>query len=286
MGHKKAADQPGHAKPKPGADNNTRLEFLEESVSALAVAIAAAGIELEADQDPILQAIAVVDRWHGLTLARAQLAIAVAAAVGVGIEEVTDPLAAAEVALGTMKTRITELEDAAKAGPTDATAGEIAAIARADAAEAALDHANGIVDELRKSIADALADGSGQDPEAEPVPVDRAAIECGPDAPRLSTDDLRVLVDEGADFALVFSDGTHEIVAIGPVDLPSRNLHRHAGRYVVAETITIKGLTASETIDGAALFMNGEQVQYCRFDPAHVINPGEVHQFNRAIAFG
>jgi hypothetical protein len=287
MGHKKAADQPGHAKPKPGADDNTRLAFLEGCVPLLHAAVfALAGryaptLELAptSDEDPVSTDLRLINEIAALPTPEDQPPPL--------FEDLSNQLLVAQQGIEARDARIAELEDAAKAGPDGATPGEIAALARADEAEKALVDANATIAELRQAIADAVDDSTRrQDPEVEPSPIDRAAIECSADAPAISIEDLRVLVDEGQQFALIFSDGSHEIVAIGPVDLPAANLHRHAGRYVVAETITVKGMTATETIDGAGLFVNGEQVKYCRFDPPIAVNPGEIRQFNRSIAFG
>jgi DNA-binding transcriptional MerR regulator len=304
---KNASNKPGHAAPAPGADNNTRLAFLEAGVSLLTVAIAGAGIELKDGQDPVEQAIAIVDSWKAKTLSLAAIAAYLAAnPVDGETGDVVEDLVIARL-------------EAAKAGPDNATEGEIAAIARADAAETR-------VGELEKALQEAAMGGDGEVAElqaaneriatleaelaaaretlggidaaanaadAEIAQIEtgpRDAIECGPTFGGLLSEALKALIDAGTTFELVFSDGAHELVEFPPTPILASDLVRHGNRFMVNSTIAIAGPrgegAASLELDGAALLLSGEQVGYSQFERPLTVNSGDQRQFSRTFLFG
>jgi hypothetical protein len=276
-----------------GPDNNKRLAQLEAGVSALAMALAANGIELTAEQDPIEQAIAIVKRWRELTLARAELQIAVATAVGVEPETIEDPFAAAGGALETMKAHIGESADA----------GELAAAkARVTELEAEVEELNHDVEDAineRNTLRNALSEaGKGsaaaavdQEAEAEAPPAielvrGENARDVGPSFGVLTADEIGSAVEEGARFEVAFSNGEFELEEFGPIYVNATDLHRFAtAQWSVAPTIHIKGASVPMEIAGAGLLLEGVQIGWCAFDPVTRIEPGQERAFNRALIF-
>lgn len=311
MSKDKAGQKAGHAPAPAGADNNTRLAFLEAGTSAIAAACVAAGIPLKDDQDPLAQAAEVIMRWKELTLARAELAVCVAATLGVSLDQIADPLEAAKGALQTMLAEIqanaakgdptAELAEAITAGeheildnetplgaairilsapPEGATPGELSAIARAEKAE----------DALNQALEQIKAIEAGEPITIAEPKVERGAAECGPTFNQATAEELRGLIDEGQHFELVFSNGEHEVVEFAPVPLTSRDLVLHGNRYMVDPTVTIAGPRGDNAapleLAGAALLCHGEQIAYAPFERPLQVSPGDHRAFNRTFLFG
>jgi hypothetical protein len=239
-------------------------QALHSGVDHLAAELATAGIELKQGQDPILQAIAIVEDFRDRAANMAEAIVA-------GEHEINEG-----------ETPFTAALRILSKPPGDATDGEIAAIARAEKLEARVTELEGL-----------LEDGAGRDLagiELPPAKRDNAA-ECGPLGQRSSSAEIKGLIDEGHVLELVFSDGDCEIVEFEPVQLAAADLYPHGGgRLIVVPVVSIAGprgeAAAPIEIDGAALLVNGEQVDYCPFDARLTVNPGDQRQFSRAFTFG
>lgn len=281
----KASSKPGHAQPAPGEDNNTRLAFLEtENVaqaaaikalneaadavsSKLGEALLAAGIGPVEGGNPIDQAVHLIGNWKDRTLALAEAIVA-------GEHDLNEGEGPHDAAV-----RILSAE------PGAATDGEIAASARADRLEER-------VKELEAALA---AVKGGDNAPAEIVDLTTAskrdnAAECGPLGQRSSSEEIRGFIEEGAELELVFSDGSAEILDFHPVPVAGKDLHVHNNNLLFAPEITVDGPRgegcAAIAIDGAALLVNGEQVDYCQLDRPIMVNPGDRRRFDRAFTFG
>jgi hypothetical protein len=270
-----------------GADNNKRLVSLEAGVSAIALALTANGISLEAGADPIEAAIGAIKT----------------------VAELREQVEALKAEVEELNKSIAVLEEAATSPNGDATAGEIAAIARAEAAEKRvvaleLEVADLQVDveelaSAKNALANQLADdGKGtapaaiveEEPEPEPEPLVRpeGARDVPADLPSLTHVAIGALVNDGQPFEIVFSNGEYELVEFGspPIEIPAAALNRVDGsRYIVGKAISIRGGQAPARIVGAGLFYRGEQVAFCAFEPAAVIQPGQERRFDRALIF-
>jgi hypothetical protein len=238
-----------------GPDNNKRLMVLEAGVSTLAVALLANGFK---------------------------------------VEEGGDPIEAAIVAIKGQASKIDELEEAAKVGSDNATAGEIAAIARAEAAEKALAEANDELEEMRNDVADLegkIANLGAADELEAPIAVaprerPEGAHDFGPTFGMSTARELAELIEEGGDFEISFSNGKHEIVELEPVKIKAADLRGKSGRFELAHPIFVRGGQVREEIDGAALVKSGVQIDYCQFPAPVAIEPRQERRFERAIAFG
>jgi hypothetical protein len=293
-------------------DNNKRLAMLEAGVSALAMAMAANGIELKEGQDPIEQSIAIVKRWREQMLAIAELKATLAVAGIVELTETDDPCAAAVVTIDKLKAALVELDAQIAKGPETPEGGDqalIAAAERASRAESRVKELEDEVAELEIDVADAIneknrlanllaEEGKGTSPTvseaaaepAAPAPVrerPEGARDVGPTFGSLTADEIAQAIDAGGAFEIAFSNGEFELVEFGPIKIAGDQLHRFAtNQFAVAPVIHVKGATAPESIHGAGLLLGDSQVGYCAFDPAVRIEPGQERAFNRALIFG
>lgn len=237
---------------------------LHSGVDHLALAIAAAGIELTDGQDPILQAIAIVEDF------RARAA------------NMAEAIVAGEHELNEGETPFVAALRILSKPPGDATDGEIAAIARAEKAEAR-------VSELEVLIETGRVGGDcAANPELPPAKR-HVAAECGPIGQRSTAAELHTFLEDGP-LELVFSDGENEIFEFEPVTLAVADLYRHGNRLMVMPPIEITGPRGADAvpieIEGVALLVNGEQVDYCPLESKLTINPGDCRRFSRAFTFG
>lgn len=268
-----------------------RLALLEAGVSALAMAMAANGIELKEGQDPLEQAIAIVKRWRELTLARAELILAVALATGTEPEAVEDPFAAAAGALETMKDRLDAL-DAAAANPNQEESELDHWRRRAKELEAENAELQGDVEDLvnaRNVLANRLAEEDKPsalelpaEPEWTPEPTiarerPESARDVGPTYGGLTSGELQTILDAGAQLEVAFSNGEFEIIDFsGPIMVGVKELQRvDSARVRLKDGVELTGSTMLERIHGAALLLEGTQVAYHQFDPAIVIHPNQ-----------
>lgn len=301
---------------KPTApDNNKRLAALEASVSSLAIAMAANGLELGEGEDPIVGATIELKRLGSIDARMTALIAAVTGIVAIHAPNL-ELAPRSDESLFDLQIRL--LEEVAAIEPGQASAGELAAISRADAAEAALTEAkaalataNDEIGELTADVEDMTAAKNAAlnkvaelndviaakgyatpavEPivEAAPEPRERpeAARDFGPKFDSHGASEIATLIAAGADFEISFSNGEHEIVEIEPVKIDRTALVTVEGRYMVDPPILIRGGQYSEQLDGAALTLGGSQVAYCQFPTAHHIAPGQERQFVRAIVFG
>lgn len=296
--------------PAKASDNNRRLAALEAGVSALAMALAANGVALADGADPIEAAIAALKaekKAHGEAIeGLSVMGAKVAALEAAGTEE-------AKAELEELRAKVAQLEATIEAGPTNATEGEIAAIARAEKAEGELAAALEEVKELtadvedvmneKNRLANAIAD-AGQsssppavvDDEAEEAPAAAAervrpetARDVGPAAGGLNAAELGELLASGtADgLELVFSNGEFEIVALAPVAIGAKELLSAEGRQIVIPPVFARLLNTDpqEELAGVGLLMQGEQISYCSFPDRLTLQPGSERRFDRAIYF-
>lgn len=247
-----------------GPDNNKRLAELEAGVSALALAIAGAGIELKDGQDPIEQAIAITDSFKEKMLQLAALSAFL-------LDNSDEPLDRGPVAAA-----ISTIE---KLSGNGATAGEIAAIARAEAAEKR-------VAELEAAL-EAAGEVPGGAPTPAPEPKERpaAARDVGPSFGQLDAAELGEALDSGEDLELVFSNGEYEIVDFEPVKVTAKDLPIMAGKRQVAQPLFVRGGGNDDRIHGAGLLQGGVQIAYCEFPSPVPIEKGQERRFERAISF-
>jgi predicted nucleic acid-binding Zn-ribbon protein len=126
------------------------------------------------------------------------------------------------------------------------------------------------------------------DPEPENLIGDRdpRARDVGPGFSTLTEVAIGALVEEGGDFELAFSNGEFEIVELQPVKIRAKDLHRvDSSRWIVGPAVHVKGAVARVRLAGAGLLYKGEQVGYCAFDPALVVDPGQERRFDRCLIF-
>jgi hypothetical protein len=273
-----------------GPDNNKRLAEYEREDSRILRYLGENGVTEIGDMSP---AGALITRCKSLAEGHAAnlvvaaetndahvaaLSSLTAAMVGAGIDvpDGADPIPVAVAHF-----------EAAEEAAGNATPGEIAAIARADKADARVAELAAEVEDLKA----AAAGGSFvRDEDQLPAAGPREPVECGPAYGDLSAADINLRIVEGADLELVFSDGDNEIVEFPPVKLSGADLGRHGQRYTVTPTISISGPRgeheASIEIAGAALLANGEQIGFSPFDRPLVIEPGEQRAFNQSFLFG
>lgn len=310
-----------------GPDNNKRLAELEAGVSALAVALAANGIEVGVVGDPFTAAIAAVkskaadvetiDQLRrsyakleetAKTVAEANdvLSMAVSAAPSM----LATALGAAGVVLAEGADPVLVAIELISNGPNggSASVGELAAIARAEAAEKALGEVNielaGAIEDrdlavsAKNELAQVIADkgykqpepGGAVDTQPEPEPEPRQRPEGARDFGPIygDTDNalLAELIADSAGFEIAFSNGEHELVIPGlPVAIGAADFSTSGGRRMVEKAILVKGGDYREEIHGAALLHDGEQIHYCAFPAPVALEPGQERQFVKAIFF-
>lgn len=221
----------------------------------------------------------------------AALALALVAN-GFKVEEGADPIEVAIAAVKGQAAKIDELEN-------NASAAAIAAVARADKAEAELDAATKELEELRTDVkdleeridvlqADALANAADPVNEAPPA-LERpeGARDFGPSFGRLEAAELAALIENGDDFELAFSNGKFELVELAPITIPAKDLLARAGRFQVGPAVHVRGgEEQTDLIDGVALVQGGEQLDYCQFPRPLTIEPKQERRFERALTFG
>lgn len=267
-----------------------RLASLEAGVSSLALALSANGIELKEGQDPCVQAIVVIKRWHELTAARAELQLAVAIAVDAEPETIEDPFAAAAGALEAMKARVVDVE-----GQLETSRKRIVEIEleNGELHQDVEDLAN-----ARNTLANQLAEeGKGQGAAVEevkaPEPVapvrerSENARDVGPAIRSLSYAELQQVIGfpDGA-FEVAFSDGEFEIPAFTPEKINPASLARvDSSRFLLQQAITLRGGDRAEEIHGAGLLLGGTQIAYCTFEPPLTVQPNHEWKFDRTLIF-
>lgn len=275
---------------------NARCGKLEEGVSDIVVALAPL-VGQSVGEDPLATAVEQLESKARLEAEYSKLAAYLLANPHEGEGSAID------VAISAL--------EAAKAGPDNASAGELAAIARAEAAETELGSVKlelaGLQEDLdaaisaKNELAQVVADKgykrpepgevSGEDGDYEPAPDPRArpesARDFGPDRHSIGDDLLaELLAGEGGRFEVAFSNGEYELVELAPVAITAADLALNGGRRCVLSPLTVRGGTHREEIHGAALLLDGEQIRYCTFPAPLVIEPGQERGFTRALYFG
>lgn len=127
------------------------------------------------------------------------------------------------------------------------------------------------------------------EPEPEPIVRAEGARDVPASLPSLSHVALGALVHDGGPFEIVFSNGEFEHVEFGtpPITIAASDLIRvDSSRYLVGKAINIRGGLAPAKLAGVGLFYAGEQVAFCAFEPAAVIQPGQERRFDRSLIFG
>jgi hypothetical protein len=307
------------AEPAPGEDNNKHLAFLQAQEDSAKAALAAigiteyehspledvialvvdqatkldalddailttAGIELQEGQNAVDQAIAVVGRWREINLKLAEAIVAGEHDLEPGGDE------------GIVDAAIRILS--VPAG--NASAGEIAAIARAEDAETALAAEKVKAANLQHALEQMGDEGKrpgflkrllsrGAVPEAEAEPAaPREPVECGPTFGSAKVEEIRGFLfgDEEHLVEVVLSDGEHELVEFKPEIVGPGDLVRRGHNYLYNKPILIVGPEGGRELAGAALLVDGEQIDFCGFDRPMQLVPGEQYQLSHQFTFG
>lgn len=267
------------------AGESKRITQLETRIQALAIALSANGISLSEGADPIETAIGAIKRSAEAEATFTKIKQELARADGYAKE-----LQTRLDALGTPATDKAELEQLRKR------------VAELEHENLELEVDLEEVTNEKNRLANELADKPRRpEPAAEePKPGDRLSqaveIEERPigarDAgPRVTPQEkvVRQLVEAGAEFELVFSNGEFEIVdfSVPPIVIQASGLDRvDATRHVVSKALYIKGGSAEHRLHGAALLQGNKVVSYCAFDPVITVRPDEERKFDRALIFG
>lgn len=295
-----AAKAPGHAPAAAGADNNTRLAFLEEGVSQLGLKLLGIGVTFDNPDHAFGAALdAIVDRNQRLDAFHINvslLAIALSGA-GVTIPEGMDPILAA----------ISFVE-----GNGNATDGELAAIKRADEAEAKIkvlelaaaedeealaemtNLRNAAINELQ-AIREGRPAEAAPEPEAEveeavaPPPAVRpeAARDVGPTFAQGDAKDIAAILSDGThELELAYSNGEYELIDFGPSPIDAGVLVYRGHKFHVEPAIHLKGGPADVELNGVGLIVDGEQFAYCEFPEPQAIASRSERKLERMITFG
>lgn len=286
MGNQKAADK--------GPDNNKRLAALESGVSQLAIALAAAGVEIGEAGDPIKYAIELIEVQREAVRLPASMLVSALEAGGEKLAADADPvLVACELLSGGKVTK-----------------GEMAAIARAETAEKELGQVKIELEETKEDLervasekgrlANELAElienkgykrpeAAEEAPAAPPEPLERpdGARDFGPDFHRMDPLELgNFLASDPEGLEISFSNGDYELIELEPIPVTAAELVAREGRRALTKIVQVKGGEREEPIHGAALVLAGEQIDYCQFPVPLKIEQGQVRQFVRMIFFG
>jgi hypothetical protein len=297
-----------------GRDNNKRLAALESGVSALVIALTANGVTLEDGADPIAAAVGRIKLAAELeakaeettpgelaAIARAEtaekrigeLATIVAGVVGVGVEAITDPVAAAAGAFESMQAELA----ARPASAEEANDGAIEAL-KAEILELQTDLID-MTDEKNRLANELSAANEGRpivqqapEPEPEPEPIVRErpeqAADVGADCGTLDRSEIGELILAGEGLLeLAFSNGDYEIVSLQRVTIGARDLVLLEGRFVVGPAVHVKlaATDVPEELAGVGLLFEGAQIGYSAFPERVRMAPGTERRFDRAIAF-
>lgn len=293
-----------------GPDNNKRLAQLESGVATIAIALTANGFTVGEGADPLEEAVKAIkslltdrsslnEQLHNLAgFASATLGRLVPDLV---LAPQTDeqPFAYLERLTAAAEPRIAELLTAGTVegdGDGNATVGELAAIARADAAEAKI---TDLLAELGKSAAeieqlnidleqlearnDAAAEALDAPTPARERPEN--ARDFGPTYGTLDREDLVAVLTSDAALEISFSNGEYEIVGLEPIALKGSDLVSVEGRYIVP-VVFVRGGQVREDLHGAVLVHDGEQVAYFAFPRPIDLEPKQERRFEKAIIFG
>lgn len=234
---------------QPAQDTSAvRLAQLEASVSSLALALMANGIEVADGADPCTVAIIAIKR---------------------SAEEANDG------AVATLKAQLEELRK-------DKLKLEI------DVAELQLDLqevtnqkntlANRLAEEGKPSGIEKPADPVR---ELEPdLVIERpdGARDAGPEYGTLPIDELVNAIEAAGELELVFSNGKWELLefSTAPIIVRPKDLNRLDPRRVqIKQGVDLKGSSGRALIHGCALLMEGMQVAYHTFNQPLAVNPNE-----------
>lgn len=294
-----------------GPDNNKEYQRLEVEEQTVAAYLKAEGVEDLGGRTPIE---ALIVRTKSLAEGDAALKVQVVelekakAALDTSTAKLVNGLQTAGIEIPEGADLDQLIIDTIAKGTDGVSPGELAAIARADAAEKELAEVKGEFAELtvdadalvneKNRLANELAalkEGRGHAPEAEePEPEPEvaprvrpeAARDLGPHLCRLDMSDLSELIGNGEGFEIAFGNGEYELVELNPQPLGGADLMAVEGKRIVNVPILVRGGTVREEIHGAALLHGGEQVHYCEFPTPIAIEPGQDRQFVKAIIFG
>lgn len=240
-------------------------EAFAAPVSMICAALTAAGVTLAEDADPILVAIDTIEEI-----------VATRGKVGELADCILEHHEGAIENEGAIETAI-KILSATPATDGQATPGEIAAIARAEAAEKR-------VAELELALAKATTSPGAAVPPAPARRVSNKPRKVGPKAAVVSRLELEGLIDDGVPFELVFSDGKNELIEFAPLTVVAGDLRSVGGRRALGPAPTIKGVV-DRLIHGAALMRGDVQVSYCEFPRQVPIEAGQERKFDNAITF-
>lgn len=128
------------------------------------------------------------------------------------------------------------------------------------------------------------------EPEPEPAPPRKrpeAARDVGPTFGKATAAEIAELLADGVgQLEIALSNGEFEIVDFSPQPIERGALVYRGGKFHVEPAILVRGAGQDEEIAGAALLLNGEQLDYCEFDSPIPIEPGQERKFERMFVFG
>jgi hypothetical protein len=287
------------AEPNPGEDNNKHLAFLRAQEESAKAALGAIGIT-EYEHSPLEDVIVlVVDQATKLATAGIELQegqnafdqahLKLAEAIVAGEHDLDSDEGIVDAAI-----RILSVP----AG--NASAGEIAAIARAEDAETALAAEKAKVANLQHALEQMGDEGKrpgflkrllsrGSVPEGEDEPAaPREPVDCGPTFGSAKVEEIRGFLfgDEEHRIEIVLSDGEKELVEFKPEIVGPGELVRRGHNYLYNKPILIVGPEGGRELAGAALLVDGEQIDFCGFDRPMQLVPGEQYQLSHQFTFG
>lgn len=341
MGKTKPA--PETAEPAPGEDNNKHLAFLQAQEESAKAAIGALGIVPAQELSPLEAVISlVVDQAASIETLTKYLAEAKALptldaevvqkidalghaleAAGITLQEGQNAIDQSIVLIGHWREGNLELAEAIIAGEhelkvnetplqaavrilsvaSEATAGELAAIQRADELEKELSIATAKVASLQNAI-ESLEDvkerpgflnrlfrgghGGGGAGEAGDEPaIVRDPIECGPTFGTASVEEIRGFLAEDHHIEIVLSDGENELIQFPPHVVQPGDIQKRGVAYHLVKPLLVVGPEGGQVeIAGAAFVVDGVQADYCACDRPLRLEPGAQYQLGNQFTFG
>ena len=257
----------GQAK-QPGAgvkatDNNKRLAMLEAGVSALAITIVQSGFTIAEGDDPLIVAGTIVQALAATNNSFAELFAARSFPANEG-----------ESCYGTAARLIDELEGKGSDAQEGATAGELAAIGRADAAEKRVGELEDQVKTLSEDLGNAglaLAKATGSAlRKTRALARSSKARKIGPLKGGTDREALKLAMDDAVDpMQIVFSNGAAEIIELEPIEaFPPAFRVVQGDQYRLIDDVLVKGTRDGTRVRGIGLVMpDGRQIAYQEIEP-------------------
>ncbi len=257
------------------------------SLAALAVAVAAAkGVDTIGDSDPVELAIPELEsktrlaiEHNRLVAERAELADYLTEKHG------QDFTKAGHATPGQVAIELIEQFSkplfVVDGGDGNATEGELAAIARADAAEAKVTSLEEDLTAAEAKIAAADRANPGK-PRGKGKSVRARAVHA---TKRSQRGDLALVMAGDEPLEVVMCDGKLEIVELEPLEVTPSSFVKGPNGYMLIQPIQVTGVASEVRVRGFGLFLDGKQIEYCALPEPAIIKPGQTRKFERTIFF-